>query len=368
MNRRSVVFFAALCLVYLVMPAAGFAAETVDDGNWWNIPYPETFPVDTVDFQLGHVGVEGNRFVDESGRTMCFFGVNISDPDKLVKQGHWNRRHFEVIREWGANVVRVPIHPIAWKERGKAGYFELLDQAVRWADDLGIYLIIEWHGIGNLKSEVFQHPMHETTQGETFAFWRAIAHRYADVPTVAFYELFNEPTLYGGQLGEMSWAEWKALVEEMIHIIRAHDQKVVALVGGFDWAYRLTEAGVDPVDLPGVAYVTHPYPMKTGEPWEKNWQRDFGFLAETYPVFATEIGFMGADDPGAHIPVIADEDYGRRMVDFLNARGMSWTAWCFDPDWAPQMIVDWDYAPTTQGLFFRDVMLKQHGVCTTPGK
>ena len=84
------------------------------------------------------------------------------------------------------------------------------------------YVIIDWHSIGNLKSELFQAENYETTKKETFEFWRAMAIRYKDNPTVAFFELYNEPTVYNGQLGTCTWAEWKALNEEMITIIRAH--------------------------------------------------------------------------------------------------------------------------------------------------
>jgi endoglucanase len=66
---------------------------------------------------------------------------------------------------------------------------------------------------------------------------------------------------------------------------------------------------------------------------------------------------MAGDDPGAHIPVISDVDYGRRITAYFEKKGVSWTAWCFDPDWPPQLISDWDYTPTTQGAFFRDYML-----------
>jgi hypothetical protein len=228
---------------------------------------------------------------------------------------------------------------------------------VTWASELGLYLNVDWHSIGNLATEVFQHPMHDTTRAETYAFWRDVSFRYAGIPAVAFYELFNEPTTYRGQLGRTSWAEWKVIVEQMIGIIFAHDTKVIPLVGGFDWAYELRSVGEDPIDFEGIAYVSHAYPMKTPQPWEENWEKDFGHVADTYPLMAAEIGFMSADQPGAHIPVIADEEYGRRILAYFEKKGISWTAWCFDPDWPPQLISDWDYTPTTQGAFFKAYML-----------
>ncbi|MDX1675926.1 MAG: cellulase family glycosylhydrolase, partial [Longimicrobiales bacterium] len=214
----------------------------------------------------------------------------------------------------------------------------------------------DWHTIGNPVTELFQSDGYNTTRTETLRFWKAIAERYGDRPAVAFYELWNEPTRYNGTLGRATWAEHKAFMEEIIYVIRAHDAVGIPLVAGFNWAYDLTEVAADPIDFPAVGYVTHPYPMKRPEPWEEHWQEDWGFLAERYPVIATELGFMSEDGPGAHVPVIADVDYGERIVDFMEARGISWVAWVFDPVWSPQMIESWDFEPTLQGRFFRERM------------
>ncbi len=145
-------------------------------------------------------------------------------------------------------------------------------------------------------------------------------------------------------------------MEDLIGIVRANDPDTIPLVGGLDWAYDLTGVREDPVRAEGIAYVAHPYPQKRDQPWEPKWQETWGFVADTYPVFATELGFMSADGPGAHVPVIADETYGRAVVDFFEARGISWAPWVFDPQWSPQLIQNWDFEPTVQGRFFRDEM------------
>jgi endoglucanase len=167
-------------------------------------------------YSLPFVRVEGNRFVDESGRTLVFRGVSIADPDRLERIGKWNKTLFEVLKkDWNANIVRIPVHPQAWRERGEAAYLKLLDQAVAWANELQLYLIIDWHSIGNLRTELFQHPMYNTTKTETFRFWKTIAAHFRHNPIVAFYELFNEPTHFNGTLGRMSWKEYKAIIEEL---------------------------------------------------------------------------------------------------------------------------------------------------------
>ena len=151
---------------------------------------------------MPRISVQGNRFVSENGDPLVFRGVSSSDPDKLEREGHWDKAYFEEIKKWGANVVRFPIHPDAWRRRGQTAYMQLLDRGVQWAKELGLYVIIDWHSIGNLRSELFQAPTYETTQKETFEFWRTMAKHFKNEPAVAFFELFNEPTVYNRQLGD----------------------------------------------------------------------------------------------------------------------------------------------------------------------
>ena len=259
------------------------------------------------------IKVQGNKFVNPQGETILFRGIAISDPDKVERQGHWNKTHFEKVKEMGANIVRIPVHPAAWRERTPEKYIKLLDEAVDWCTDLGMYVMIDWHTIGNLETEVFQDPMYVTTRQETFQFWRTISKHFSGNNTVAFYELFNEPTTYRGQLGPVSWADWKKTVETMITIVRAHDKETIPLVAGFD---------------------------------------HFGFAASQYPVFATEFGndsHDGTIDPNGN-------QYGTQIIEYLEKKGISWTIWVFDPEWGGAKIKNWNYELTAGGEFYKLAM------------
>ncbi len=61
------------------------------------------------------IRIEGNKFVTESGKTIIFQGVNIRDPHNLEEEDHWTKSHFEETKNWGANIVRLPIHPWPWR-------------------------------------------------------------------------------------------------------------------------------------------------------------------------------------------------------------------------------------------------------------
>ena len=343
------IYLGALLLSTAAVSVAASAEQTFSDGR---------SALETT-ARLEQISVDGSRFVNESGETVIFRGVSAADPFALEEKGEWGEEYFEAIASWNANVVRIPVHPVWWREKGAEEFLKMLDDAVRWSAELGMYVIIDWHSIGNPLTDVYHRPIYLTDRGETFRFWYAVAERYKGNPTVLAYELWNEPTSRGGRMGRLTWPEYKAYMEELIYMIFQIDETAIPLIAGFNWGYDLTNVREDPIDFEGVGYVAHPYPQKRDQPWEPKWQEDWGFVAENYPMICTEFGFMAADGPGAHVPVIADEEYGEAIISFFEERGISWTAWVFDAEWSPQLISDWnDYTPTRQGRFFKQKMEK----------
>ncbi|MBO0322219.1 glycoside hydrolase family 5 protein [Muricauda sp. CAU 1633] len=302
---------------------------------------------------LERISVDGNNFVTEDGKTIVFSGLSSSDPDKLEKDGLWSKSYFQEIKRWGANLVRFPVHPARVRERGKKEYLQLLDEGIRWAGEEGLYVIMDWHSIGNLKTGIYLADMYDTDMKETFNFWRNIAVRYGENPVVAFYELYNEPTTFNNRFGTVTWEEWKKINKEIITILRANGGKGIPLVAGFNWAYDLTPVKFSPLDVEGIGYVSHPYPQKREKPWEEKWTADWGFVKNNYPVILTEMGFSGPEDPGAHVPVISDESYGDAITEYCDERGISYVVWVFDKQWAPRLYTDDSYTPSRQGKYFK---------------
>ena len=302
------------------------------------------------------IKVNGNTFVDEDGRTLVFRGLNSSDPDKLESEGQWKQSYFNEISNWGSNIVRFPVHPEAWRERGVDNYLKLLDDGIEMAAKAGLYVIIDWHSIGNLKSGIFHHERYNTTLAETYNFWKIMAENYGGNSRVAFFELFNEPTLNENKFGSCSWDEWKEIIEEIILIVRSNGAKNIPLVAGFNWAYDLTEINENPINAEGIAYVSHPYPQKRQKPWEDKWENDWGYVAKKYPVILTEIGFCTADAEGAHIPVIDDGSYVQSITNYCESRGISYVIWVFDPNWSPMLIKNWKFETTPAGSKWKDYL------------
>ena len=306
---------------------------------------------------LSALKVSGNVFTNAEGDTVRLMGVSFSDPDKLEREGQWSLRYFEEARNWGCNVVRLPIHTYTWRYRGKDDYLRLLDQGVEWAAQTGMYVILDWHAIGNLPGDAWPGFNYMTNWKETVATWKTLVEHFKGNPTVACYELFNEPTDCGAPL---SWAAWRPLMEQLIDSTNTVDNGKIYLVAGMNWAYELDSVLVDPVKRPNVAYVTHPYPQKREQPWEPKWEADFGHVADVYPVVATEFGFVIKGERGEHNPVVGDETYGKTIMDYFARKGISYTVWCFDPSWSPALLDDFDFTPQPrQGVFFKNALQQE---------
>lgn len=361
---KSYLFVVLLCSQLLFCNQNLYAQGNIAPGASPNPPNVGQFDASLLKNPQDFISVKRNKFVDEDGKTFVFYGMSIADPHNLEQQKKWNKQLFEVIHSWGANTVRLPIHPSAWRARGQQDYFKLLDQAVLWANEYNLYLIIDWHSIGYLESGQYQHAMYFTDKRETFRFWHEIAWRYQHIPTTAVYELFNEPTTLEEPWNKETWLQWRESNEQMIDIIYALDNKVIPLVAGFNWAYDLSYAKKYPVRREGVAYASHPYPQKeqphppTEENFHRLWEKNWGHVSKRYPMILSEIGWVQPDGYGAHIPVKNDGSYGPQMLAYTNKKGLSWIAWVFDPVWSPTMINNWNFEPSEQGVFWRDRMLE----------
>jgi endoglucanase len=364
--------FAAAMAQFAARGAGGQAPPVVRTHQWWN-DRSGTFPVYTTGAKtLPLISVKGNKFVDPDGKTVLFRGLNISDPDKIDIQGHWNKEHFVKVKEMGTKLVRIPIHPLAWHERGATDYLRLLDQAVQWCTELEMYVILDWHSIGNVIVERLQDPMYDTTVLESNHFWDTMARHYAGHNTVAFYELFNEPAIdkpgERSRFGTVPWADWRKVQEEQIRIIRARNPQAVVLCAGFDWAYDLRPVRDDPIRAENIGYTVHPYSNKEQQPWEPKWEAAFGYAADKYPVIATEFGGFtwplpaaGAEQPAAPAPrgmggMGGSPNYGPAIIKYLEGKGISWTVWCFDPQWGPTLLSDWNYTLNASGQFAKAAM------------
>lgn len=151
-------------------------------------------------------------------------------------------REFEIVRRYGFNLVRVPFHynvladdepPYALRPDA----FRWLDRAVELAEQAGVYVILDMHGLPGGQSkdmttgERDQNRLwtDESCIERTEQLWRAIAQRYAGRPAVIAYDLANEPW---GDYQSDNDADLKRLMGRLHDAVRAVDPETLILMAG----------------------------------------------------------------------------------------------------------------------------------------
>lgn len=280
--------------------------------------------------------VSGNLFV-ENGQTVVLRGIAMGDVLDLPSNMD---PYPEIAGDWRANVVRLSVHPGNWRDR-KDEALAALARHVEQARAAGLYVIIDYHVIGF--PDGYEQAQFDVTDPGTktdyydsrftlaMDFWLTVALRFKD--TAILYELWNEPVSgseaeEGGDLAY--WKRYRPYWRVLSDAIRTGGNANVILAP--PPLYAFNARGLTESLLPdgNTGYTWHVY---AGEPPE-GWADALDDLDKAKPVVVTEWGFA----PGAkqHWAGTAEE-YGEPFTAFMDQRGLSSTAWCWNPDYGPSL-------------------------------
>src|SRR5882724_1928326 len=160
----------------------------------------------------------------------------------LYRENWIKPRDFDIIKSWGFNVVRLPIYYDLLEDDATPGRlrpdaFKWLDRAVSMATTAGIYVILDLHGApgGQSTDQCTGHGGQNKlwlpeNRKRTAFLWKAMAEHYRTNPTIAAYDLLNEP--YGNHGDEPSDSMLVTTMDELIHAIRQVDQEHLILCAG----------------------------------------------------------------------------------------------------------------------------------------
>ena len=164
---------------------------------------------------------------------------------------------------WGFNSVRLPMHynlytlpvekePVAeqntWLKKG----FEMTDSLVAWCKANNMYVILDLHaapgGQGNdlniSDADTTEPSLWASTanQQKTIALWKQLASRYVNEPTVAAYDILNEPNFgFTDSVNDKNGTKeklnipLKKLLIDITQAIRDIDKKHLIVIEGNGW-------------------------------------------------------------------------------------------------------------------------------------
>lgn len=223
-------------------------------------------------------GPHGDGFVRAAGRGLTVNGepvrlraVNFSNGyyddvhgSDLLDSPHHGEQDLARVREMGFDSIRFAIDG-NWYLDDPEVFWQWLDRNVGWARQHGVRLILDLHvpiggfwldrGSEDYSFDLWSDP--ELRQ-QNAALWREIADRYQDEPTVAAYDLLNEPVTTDST-GEQ-WQDFAGQLVEAVRSVDEHHLLVVEGVHGVDGLFGT--AGEDPhflVDDDNVMYDFHFY-------------------------------------------------------------------------------------------------------------
>jgi len=176
---------------------------------------------------------------------------------KSFRENYITEADIRRIAELGYNSVRPALNARLFLTEGENNQvvdegFMLLDNLVSWCKKYNLYVIIDMHAAPggqtgqniddspNNEPELFMNPKNQDLLEQ---LWVKIAERYKDEPTVAAYDLLNEP------LPEMTGAAAKykdqlvPVYERLIKAIRAVDKKHMITLEGYNWANNWSNFG-----------------------------------------------------------------------------------------------------------------------------
>jgi cellulose 1,4-beta-cellobiosidase len=304
------------------------------------------------------LSVSGRFIKDPQGNNVVLRGVSLVDVSVANSRPRnaatLTNMLTDDVNGWYARVVRFPVYPNAidgqpgWIANPDSYFNNHLDPAIQNCISRQIYCIIDWHYISDYTSSTI-----DTT---TRAFWSYVAPRYANTPNVIF-ELYNEP------INPDTWTTWKTTAQPWVNLIRSFAPNNLILIGGPRWSQNLSSAASDPFVGSNLVYVAHIYPEHGGQ---TTWDSWFGNAANAVPFFVTEWGWQ----QGGAVPTNGTlSGYGIPFSNYLETKGLSWTAWVFDQFWQPVMF-DSNYnllgGENFMGQFTKDLLF-QHRSDNLPG-
>ena len=252
---------------------------------------------------------------------------------KTYQQSWITATDLDNIKAAGFNVVRVPVwwgqfYPLnnisnsGWRSDA----FDVLDSLVSEAGQRGIYVIIDMHGVVGSQSTSGDTGQQNTNtywsnsnnQGNTAYMWWEIANHYNGNPTVAGYDLINEPTGAPNNQAVIN------AQNDLYQTVRSADPNHIVIMegtwGSWDWSMLPSPSTYG---WTNIVYEMHEYQYNQSEAvveqGSTNQVNDFNNHA-SYNV------------PG-YVGEFNDFGYGAAAWQFstnaYNNGGLSWTMWAY---------------------------------------
>ncbi|MCH5253003.1 MAG: glycoside hydrolase family 5 protein [Lachnospiraceae bacterium] len=250
----------------------------------------------------GRLSVQGTNIVNAGGKKVQLKGVSTHGIAWYPQ--YVNSSCFKSFRNMGVNTIRLalysnPADGFSTKLYGK------VEEGVRAATNLGMYVIIDWHILndGNPK----QH------QKQALKFFTRMSKKFGKQKNI-LYEICNEPN------GNVSWdKDIRPYANKIIKRIRKYDKKNIIIVGTPTWSQDVDIAAGKPLKHKNIVYSLHFYAATHKEFLRQKLKaaRKAGL-----PVLVSEFSICDASGNGA-----ISKSSGKKWMKLLKRYKIGYVAW-----------------------------------------
>jgi aryl-phospho-beta-D-glucosidase BglC (GH1 family) len=335
-----------------------------------------------------YLTAKGSKLYNDKGEIVRLTGVNWFgfETTNMFPHGLWARDYHGVllqIRSMGFNCIRIPFcdemlqedakpdkpnyyGEDPWYKRDKFDFnkelaglkpVEMLDEIIRYANVLGLVVILDNHSRehdGYMNEKVWYTS--KITEEIWINDWVMLAKRYKDNPAVIGFDLENEPhgkAVDGGSTWESGnkTTDWNVAAQKCGNAILAENPNVLIIIEGVEqynsttywWGGNLRGVEKCPIKLSKpekLMYSPHEYgPEVFQQPWffesgfpgnmEKIWDNAFGYIAKKgiAPLFVGEFGISSLDSYEGKAGI-----WFKAFVKYMADNLLSWTFWALNPN------------------------------------
>lgn len=256
----------------------------------------------------GRLSVKGTRLVNSQGKAVVLKGVSTHGINWFPQ--YVNRAAFKTLRDnWGVNCIRLAMYTEEYNGYCSGGnqaeLRKLINNGVKYATELGMYVIIDWHILSD------GNPVKNKKQA--MSFFKYMAKKYKNQNNI-FYEICNEPN------GGTSWNRIKSYASSVIKTIRKYDKKNIILVGTPTWSQDVDVAADSPIKgYSNIMYTFHFYAATHGDSYRQKVQ---AAIQKGLPVFVSEFGISESSGNGR-----IDKNEANKWMQFLKKNKISYVCW-----------------------------------------
>jgi len=254
-----------------------------------------------------------NQLIGEDGAGMFW---------RTYRDRYITREDIQFVKRAGFNSVRIPFNYRLFvssdnPSRLDGPGWELVDRAIRWSKEFGLYAVLDMHGApggqtGDNIDDSWGYPFlyeSEESQALTIRIWCELARRYKNEPAVAGYDLLNEPIPHYLDASHFN-PKLEPLYRRIVEAIRRVDTNHIVFLGGAQWNTNFKVFG-PPFDN-RLAYTFHKY-----------WTEPTQAVIQEYLDFSDQYNvplWMGESGENT-------DDWIAKFRDVLEQNGIGWCFW-----------------------------------------